>query len=1242
MKLKFFLFSTLIFVVACKRESKQAIIAESITLPAHGIIMNADSIKPPQQIEAGKPTVFMIPVKPGNSYSYKHPNGDVAEIDLLPPVTHSFADNQAPGTCNFTNFTNDHGLASDNIICAKMDKMGNLWFGGGNEGVSKYDGKSFTTYTTTHGLTNNNIWSIGEDKMGNLWFGTYGGGVSKFDGHSFTNYTKAQGLAGNSVRSILEDKKGNLWFGTFGKGVSKFDGQTFTNYTTEQGLANNSVWSIAEDEGGNLWFGTSGGGVSKFDGKTFTNYTTEQGLAENNIWSITQDKAGNLWFGTEGGGVSKYDGQSFINYTTKEGLANNTVWSITEDTKGNLWFGTFGGGVSKYDGRLFTNYTTKQGLANNTIWSITEDKSGNLWFGTEGGGISKYEPSFTKYSTLQGLANNKIISMAKDKSGNLWFGTFAEGVSKYEGKSFTNYSQAQGLAGNAVRSICGDKEGNVWFGTLFGGVSKYDGKTFTNYTTLHGLAHNRVESIVEDRKGNIWFGTIGGGVSKFDGKSFTNYTTAQGLASNSVMIIREDKAGNLWFGTEDGGVSKYDGTSFTNYTTEQGLGDNKVLSITEDKRGNLWFGLIGGGLSCYTHLLSKDSNNLKGEANFVTYTTANGLPDNTVTQVLELPNGNIIVGTLLGIAVFNPNLPLDANEKLAELEIFNSRTGYPVKDINIGQSCMLLENKGIIWAATGNDKTGLVRFDYAAFKHNKLEPKVVILNVKINNENICWYNISKDSNVEKTDSSAIQLAQFYAFGTTVPKTVLDSEKTKFSGIQFDGIAKLNPLPINLVLPFEYNSISFDFNAIETGRPFLVNYQYLLEGYDKRWSPVTKKTSATFGNISEGSYTFKLKAQSPEGVWCAPITYSFKVLPPWYRCWWAYLLYTISTITFLLLVFKWRTASLLQRQKELEATIVVRTAELVQQKEKVEEKQKEILDSIEYAKRIQATILPSVRVVKKYLDDSFILYLPKDIVAGDFYWMESVQLDNVPMEQFDNEINQLIYFAACDCTGHGVPGAMVSVVCHNALNKALKEFGKRTPSEILDKVAELVIEDFNKNAEDNDEIKDGMDASLCALDTDTGRLQWAGANNPLWLIRHGRHADSDDYRNDSASSKIENEAMPTANFGKIAGRARNDERELIETKADKQPVGRSDERHPYTNHEFQLEKGDVIYLITDGYADQFGGPKGKKFKYKAFMELLEQMQLKPMVQQHTILNREFDSWRGALEQVDDVCVIGIRV
>ncbi|MEI6524334.1 MAG: SpoIIE family protein phosphatase [Bacteroidota bacterium] len=277
---------------------------------------------------------------------------------------------------------------------------------------------------------------------------------------------------------------------------------------------------------------------------------------------------------------------------------------------------------------------------------------------------------------------------------------------------------------------------------------------------------------------------------------------------------------------------------------------------------------------------------------------------------------------------------------------------------------------------------------------------------------------------------------------------------------------------------------------------------------------------------------------------------------------------------------------------LEQKVIERTAEVIYEKKIVEQKNTEILDSIEYAKRIQATILPPPKVVKKYLDDSFILYLPKDIVAGDFYWMETV--------------GDWVLFAACDCTGHGVPGALVSVVCHNALNRAVKEYNKIMPAEILDVVAELVLENFSSD----DDVKDGMDASVCALNTSTGELYWAGANNPLWLIRHA----------ELNSSPVE----------------------ITEYKPNKQPIGKFDDRVPYTNHKIEIAKGDTIYLFTDGYADQFGGERGKKLTKAKFKDAILNMQRYNLDEQKKYLLDLHLSYKGNLGQVDDICVIGVRV
>lgn len=272
----------------------------------------------------------------------------------------------------------------------------------------------------------------------------------------------------------------------------------------------------------------------------------------------------------------------------------------------------------------------------------------------------------------------------------------------------------------------------------------------------------------------------------------------------------------------------------------------------------------------------------------------------------------------------------------------------------------------------------------------------------------------------------------------------------------------------------------------------------------------------------------------------------------------------------------------ERQKKL----------FMEQKLLIEESHREIKDSINYAKRIQSAIIPSNRIIKESFSEAFVLYKPKDVVAGDFYWLEPCKSQ--------------VLFAACDCTGHGVPGAMVSVICNNALNRSVREFGLTEPGKILDKTREIVISEFEKS---DDEVKDGMDISLISVSSGNGsggsKIEWSGANNPLWILR-------------KAGSEIE------------------------EIKADKQPIGKYADAKNFTTHQKNLEKGDIVYLITDGYQDQFGGEKGKKFKASSLKELLISVRTESMDKQKSLIDAAFEEWRGKLEQIDDVCVIGVRV
>ncbi|MEX1000623.1 MAG: tetratricopeptide repeat protein [Crocinitomicaceae bacterium] len=262
-------------------------------------------------------------------------------------------------------------------------------------------------------------------------------------------------------------------------------------------------------------------------------------------------------------------------------------------------------------------------------------------------------------------------------------------------------------------------------------------------------------------------------------------------------------------------------------------------------------------------------------------------------------------------------------------------------------------------------------------------------------------------------------------------------------------------------------------------------------------------------------------------------------------------------------------------------------ELALQRDEIAEQKKEITDSINYARRIQNSFLPSDEDFRIQFNEYFLMYEPKDIVAGDFYILE--------------EANDNIFFAVADCTGHGVPGAMVSIVCSNALRKVIHEDELVDPAEILAETRNIVIHQFARKGH---LVKDGMDITFCTYNKKSGKLLWAGANNPLWILRKGEEV-------------------------------------LEEIKPDKQPIGRYLTNDPFTSHEVHLGSGDLIYLITDGYPDQFGGPKGKKFKYKALKKFLIEKRNMELSDQLQVLETTFHEWKGEMEQVDDVCILGIK-
>ncbi|MHA7130661.1 two-component regulator propeller domain-containing protein [Algoriphagus namhaensis] len=879
------------------------------------------------------------------------------------------------GVSDFTTYTTDDGLALDAVNCALLDSRGHLWFGTSGGGVSRFDGTTFTTYSASQGLADNSVLSILEDSKGNLWFGTLGGGISKYDGKLFTSYSTDAGLLNGIVYDLIEDKDGLIWAGTLGGGLSRLDGDRFTNFTEEDGLSNNNVVSLLEDENGFLWVGTYGGGLSRFDGNEFVNFDEEDGLTGNRIRSLYQDREGLIWIGITGSGISTYDGKNFTHYDQTDGLAGLVVRDIMQTQDGTIWLAT-NEGASMFEKGRFISYRRPQGLPSDNLNAVTEDQNGKLWFTSEGGGISRFDGrGFSNFSTLQGLGQNIVMSLVEDQKGNLWIGTQGGGVSKYDGKQFETYSITQGLSSDIVYSSYEDSRGYLWFGTGGGGVCRYDGNilgnpspSFTVFTSEQGLAGNDVFSIFEDQKGNIWFGTDGGGLSIFDGESFYNLTSDTGLAGDAVFGIEEDHLGNIWIATLDGGLSLFRQGRIYTFTEAQGLADIGARRVRKDSKGDIWVGTDHGLSLVAKEKIDRLDSFLTGDFSeplFETISTSEGLPDDNILQIAELPSGQIAVGTNLGIAVFNCPAGAESGlDSLAQLEIFNSQFGFPVKDLTDGQNGMYIDSKGILWAGTGSNSTALVRFDYSALKKNRQKPEVSIREIQINETSISWYNLELATNQDGSTNPASreELAEeMNSFGRNLTERERNEMLTQFSKIQFDGISPFFALPQELVLPFKNNQVNINFSTNELAKPGLIEYRYFLEGYDQNWSPVIKKSSASFGNIQEGDYTFNVVARyigpvtGDAGAWSDPVSYSFTVLPPWYRSWWAYLIYAFLFISLIYPITQYQKKQVIKKEQEK-----ARERELEQARE-IEKAYTELEASHENLKATQSQLIQSEKM-----------------------------------------------------------------------------------------------------------------------------------------------------------------------------------------------------------------------------------------------------------------------------------------
>ncbi len=936
--LAYLIFYSVIVLAGCQAaedtSGKESVTQKVSIVPAitHRFADLPDSLQPKEifMADRGSPIEIPVPIKKG-SFSFITSSGIPIVLPQEPPLTSSLplltnhngdtvltTDGKPMllgngGKAFFKHFSTDDGLALDGVLSSLLDSKGNYWIGTQGAGLSRFDGQKFTNFNTSHGLTGSLIYCLMEDSRGYIWIGT-DNGLNRYDGKSFKNYNEHEELK-KIVFDVKEDNDGSLWIATLYNGLIHLDmhlqqgaGQVLAKYDTTNGLRHQAVSTLFKDDAGKIWIG-NGPGISRFDGQKFIHFT----IPDNQGLLITQrmakDRSGNFWIGTSKGlyYFNPEGAGTLLPFSNDTRLSEKWIRAVHVASDGKVWIGTAEDGLHVFDGKQFTSFTTANGLTDDAIISIQEDKDGHIWMGTTGAGIGVFkDPSFSNLTNQQGLTY-LVWGILEAPDDNFWLATYGGGIAKLKGQTITYYGEKQGMLNGNLSDVEMDNIGNLWI-TSRSGLSIFDGKVFRTYNSRrHGLPSSAIYCITPAATGGYWAGTSQGlsrvilEKNKTNIFSLTNYTTKQGLSDATIKVVKESKNGKLWIGTEKG-LNYFDGSSFRVFNKEHGLPDEYISTISLDAHGNIWIGTNNGLAFADSAQVADFITNARPGMRFRSYSISDGLPDNTIMILLELPGGKMVAGTNQGLAIFNlPDGKDNSFEKLHDLEIFNATTGYPVRDVNAGGKALTLDSKGVLWIATGSDRTNLVKFDYRAVTRNKKPATVNIQRLQIDEVPVSWSTLSVKNNPNSganTSENFLLVDETSAFGRSLGAKDRDSLRQRFDGIRFDSILPFSFLPQNLELPYRHNQVSFEFGSNELANPGMVEYQYLLEGYNRDWSPPLKQTKATFGNISEGKYAFRVKARYT-GVgepgannWSEEARFNFKVLPPWYRSWWAYAFYVL--------------------------------------------------------------------------------------------------------------------------------------------------------------------------------------------------------------------------------------------------------------------------------------------------------------------------------------------------------------
>lgn len=1014
------------------------------------------------------------------------------------------------------------------------------------------------------------------------------------------------------------------------------------------GIPEKFIYTIDQEEDGRLIIG-SDDGVFIYDGFNFEGIYLKDSLQNPEIRCSYRAPNGEFWFGQQNGGILRYKEGELELFNTGS-ISLSRINSITSDSEENIWIASQSSGILKISKNGDYQHYIK-GIEGIPIFSILI-LDNKILLGT-GDGLLKGmidENGIIKTTAFEEISYSIVKSITRSKSGYL-VGTNDLGafLLKEKGDDFTIEPLKMGemdLSKFSINHIFDDGENNIW-------VSSNNKGLIQLCTNSEGVCHEMImfatgglrgaKSINEtfiDREKNLWMASTDGLISLRN--DFFSFYPINNISKtyHEVTSMEVGKNDILWVGTESN-VMKCSTSPWkieTEFGPEQGLPITKYLSMEMDDSERIWIGSISEGLfykdkddtkfnkfklpqefqnqpinhivASYDNIYISTSLGLlvanKDEITHV-YQMVNGLPHNWVNSVMALDDKTWLatnvnkISYLKGDSIVLETVPMTMDYRELPIRQYTTdNTGLPwvstygagITSINGENSIMLTEEDGMVSNFVSSiicdnnnrlwmtHRGGLSRYDINLNKFKSYNPvkgaKLNFLNNAVIKDETgkLWFGTSRGILRYRPELDVINS---------------NSPKVEINGIRI--IDSLYSSTEILDLPNNDYRIRFDFQAISLKQPEGVKFEYKLVGHETMWSDKSSLTYAKYNHLPSGDYTFKVRAYNFDGIGGDnEKSFSFSIDKPIWMKWWFYAIIIFITAAILRTIIKRREKLHLKNQEYLQLELDERTSEVVSQKEELEIINNDLTDSIEYAKNIQTAMLPSPVELPTIFNDAVIFFKPRDIVSGDFYWVETY--------------GDTVMVAVGDCTGHGVPGAFMSLIGSALLKDISSRVNVNSP-EVAMIHLDIELKEMLNKKDSRFGVHDGMDITIIDYNLKTKKLKICSGRRPVILYIDG---------------------------------------EMQLMKGDRASVGGYGETSSknFTVIEYQLKEGDRFYMYSDGIVDQFGGVRGKKLKNKAFLSYIDSIQHLPLKDQRNNMSTFFNNWKGELAQIDDVIVVGIEI